>query len=78
MRATVCFNFGGSDERHEHVELDGTSMCPVIKYKGELFVLRAHVLGFIDNISRQGLNDHFYIQTYAFEGVKHIEDAEPK
>lgn len=74
MRATVCYDFGGSSERHEHVELDTGSMCPVIKYKGELFVLRSHVLGFIDNVSRQGLDGNFYIQTFAYENVKPITD----
>jgi hypothetical protein len=75
MRATVCFNFGAPDERRENIEfIDRQLMCPVIKYKGELFVLRAHVLGFIDNVSREGLDGNFYIQTSAYEGVKQIED----
>lgn len=77
MRATVCFDFGGSSERHENIEFDRSMICPVIRYKGELFVLRSHVLGFVDNVSRQGLDDHFYIQTFAFEGVKQIEDVKP-
>lgn len=67
MKATLVYDFNSPEERRVDIDLGRADLCPVVRYDGELFVLRAYVLGFIDNISRQGADENLYIQTTAWE-----------
>ncbi len=68
MRATVEYN----DGRTVDIDLGRDGICPLIRYQGQLFVLRQYVLGFIDNVSRGGENELLYHQT----SVWNVELAE--
>jgi Tol biopolymer transport system component len=73
MRATLVYGFNGTDERRINVDLGRDDPCPVVSYDGTLFVLRSYVLGFVDNVSREGADGNLYIQTHAWDQLRKIE-----
>jgi hypothetical protein len=68
-KATLVYDFGAPEERRKTVSI-GEVIPPVIEFEGTVFVLRSYILGFIDNISRQGAEDNLYIQTSIWKDVK--------
>jgi hypothetical protein len=59
MKATLNY----SDGHRVDIDLNRAGVVPVIRYQGKLFVNRAYVLGFIDNLSREGQDENMYMQT---------------
>ena len=59
MKATLNYN----DGHRVDIDLNRSGVVPVIRYQGHLFVNRAYVLGFIDNLSREGQDQNMYMET---------------